>query len=305
MNYYFRLQLLRLDRKVRELGIHPWVALILGAAAAILAGFLLFAKVTYAHWVIFGMGLASLWSLSQQGKTTHLRDLHSVEDFRKIRAVESFIVSLPFAIILSIHHHFAEAIGILLLSIAFVFVTNQIRLNRTIPTPFKFFPWEFILGFRKTMVGIAFAYFLCIKGMQVDNFNLCVFALLLVFLISMAFYIEPENGYFVWLYKDGPQRFLARKAKYAQICISILTILPMVGMIVCFSEWWMYTLATYVIGSVLLGSAILSKYAAYPGKVSIPQAIIYGLSISVPVLLPFTLWMFYKSSIKQLKSILS
>ncbi len=57
------------------------------------------------------------------------------------------------------------------------------------------------------------AYVLAIIAVKVDNFNLGIFALVLIFLTIFGYYLKPENEYFIWVYNCTPTKFLIEKNK--------------------------------------------------------------------------------------------
>jgi len=58
------------------------------------------------------------------------------------------------------------------------------------------------------------------------------------------------------------------------------------------------------IGLHLLITIILAKYSAYPNEMSLPQGILFSLSLMLPPALFITIPLFYYQSIKSLTSIL-
>lgn len=58
------------------------------------------------------------------------------------------------------------------------------------------------------------------------------------------------------------------------------------------------------LGYAYLLTAILAKYAAFPGKINLPQAILFGLSIAMPPLLLAAIPFFYIQAVTRLKAIL-
>ena len=75
------------------------------------------------------------------------------------------------------------------------------------PTPFSKNPFEFTTGFRRTLLIFPLAYALTVIAINVDNLNLGIFSILLIFLIVLSFYSKPEEEYYVWVHADTPKSF--------------------------------------------------------------------------------------------------
>jgi hypothetical protein len=174
-------------------------------------------------------------------------------------------------------------------------------INFTIPTPFYKKPFEFTVGFRNTFYIFPIAYILTCIAISVDNFNLGIFSLLLVFLVAFSFYTQPENEYFVWSFALTPKQFIIEKIKTALLFTSIVS-LPIV-LTLCF---FYYTnidalIAFYIIGCIFLITIISAKYSAYPDQINLPEGIIIAICISFPPLLLVFAPYFYLKAIKKLQ----
>jgi hypothetical protein len=65
-----------------------------------------------------------------------------------------------------------------------------------IPTPFINI-LEFTVGFRTNYFMFFITYFLAIMAIHVDNFNLGIFSLILVFLSCLSYFTNSENEFYV------------------------------------------------------------------------------------------------------------
>jgi hypothetical protein len=196
--------------------------------------------------------------------------------------------------------------GILTLGALLAVMVNLTRnFNFTLPTPFYKTPFEFLLGFRKTFLLVFFAYFLTLMGILVDNFNLAVFSLLLVFLISLTFYSKPESRFYVWVYKVSARQFLFHKIRTALLHSSILALPVTISLLAVYKEFWWAILAVQVLGYLYLSCVMLAKYLNFPEEINLPQSIMLGIGLGIP---PFLLWLipfFYAKSLKKLKEVLA
>lgn len=304
MKFYFTLQYRRLERRIRELGIHPLVGYIIIAVLFPLASSYLFSKTDYAAWVY---ALLSLLTLSTLGDTNHNDQLFSIFPkaiYHRIRVVENILIALPFIAYLVFRGHYFIAMGLGIVSVLLAILHFGIRLAPVIPTPFRKFPFEFTAGFRRTFWLIGLAYFLLAKSIEVDNFNLGLFALALLFFNGMSYYTQPEDEYFVWIYNTNSKSFLHKKLLTAITCISVLTLPLLAGLLLIYPDRWWLILGIQVLGSVLLCTMILAKYSAYPREINLPQAFLFGLSLWFPPMLLVVIPLFYSRSEKQLKAFL-
>lgn len=148
------------------------------------------------------------------------------------------------------------------------------------------------------------AYFVVFKAIQVNNYNLGIVTLGLVFLLMMSFYLKPEAKYFVWIYANKSTTFLKKKIVVAFISASILITPLLIALIIAFESNVIISVGVFLLGFVFLYSVILAKYSAYPNEIGVPQGILYTLSLWFPPLLLFVLPLFYKRSKQKLESIL-
>jgi hypothetical protein len=164
------------------------------------------------------------------------------------------------------------------------------------------------------------AYGFSIIAMVVDNFNLGLFALMLVLLTVLGYYIKPENEYFVWSYSLSPKKFLIEKIKIAFLFTSYLVfpILILLGFfnfenqdaLLKITYLGKYTfdienivaliLFTFV-GFLLLATIILAKYSAYPKEIGIFESILLIGIFMFPALVVVAILLFANKSIKKLK----
>ena len=125
----------------------------------------------------------------------------------------------------------------LLLVVLSVFITllnSKSGSSLTIPTPFYKKPFEFIAGFRATVIAFFVAYFLTAMAIVYQNFNLGIFSLLFIFLVCLSFYNEPENVFYIWVHKLKATGFLYNKIQTAIIFSSLLTLPALTALAIFF-----------------------------------------------------------------------
>ncbi|MFK7932536.1 MAG: hypothetical protein AB8G22_03445 [Saprospiraceae bacterium] len=300
LRYYFTLSYRRLERRLMAWGVYPKLSLLLSSVAFIFLSKLLFIQVEWAAWLYCGIAAYILQSTATKERTERLQLIFKKQDYHRIRWVENTLLALPFLLFLVYQIAWLAALFVLSIAILFSFWQTRISANYTIPTPFKNYPFESIVGFRQTWWVIGMAYFLLFKAVQVSNFNLGAAALILIFFIQISNYARPERELFVWIFQHTPQQFLSKKIKAAVFASTILTLPLVVILFVAFSSHWLPILLLQTVGYLALISFILAKYSAYPREISLPQALLYALSLSLPPLLFLAIWLFYRRAKQQL-----
>lgn len=304
MRHYFQLQLKLVSRQMRDFGIAPVVAYPL-----LMAGFLglsayLFYKTSYAPYAYLLAASSFLASLSERGRNEFLQGCFPDDRYRPIRLVENMAVSLPFIAFLVWKNAYWQALALFVASTAMAFVKMGRGGNLTLPTPFGKRPFEFVVGFRKTFYLHLFAYFLAIMAIAVQNFNLGIFALVVVYLICLTYYSEMEIGYYVWVHIQQPRAFLLDKIKTAMLYSTLLSLPLAIGLGLFFVENMPIIAAFMLLGYLYLTTMILAKYAAYPNGIGLPQSLLLAVSFTMPPMLLVAMPFFYKNAVKRLKLVL-
>ena len=302
--YYLKLQYLRFSRKCEELQVLPFFVFII--AAAIFAGLssFLFYKTDLAKWIYPGIGLALIVQLNNGNKSEALRSIFTLSDFRKIKLVHGTLVGLPFLLFLLYKQLWLQTVLLLLASVLFSLLRISSRSNFRVPTPFRKWPFEFIVGFRKSVFLIILLYLLIFKGIQVGNANLSYACMGFLFLLSMSYYALPEHEIFVWINNKSPKLFLKNKLTIALLCSSLMTVPALLAVLISFPDYYLAAIFIFVAGYIFLSTMVLAKYAAFPKEMSLPQAIILVVSFMFPPLLIYTIPSFYKKASRQVQSLL-
>lgn len=265
----------------------------------------LFHKTSYAE-IIYGLlSVALLLGLGEKTRADQLKYLFNKGTYYKIRLFENLLLALPFMIYLIFENSYLTCAILCLLAILLAIIDSKRTINYTLPTPFKKFPFEFIVGTRKNVLLILIAHFVLFKAIQVQNFNLSIAAQALLLLTSMSYYFNPEKVYFTWIYSCDSKTFLRKKVLVAITCSSILLLPAMAAMTVFFPDRFFIIIGIQVVGYIYLSMIILAKYSAFPQEMSIPQAILIGLSIMFPPMLLLVIPIFYKQAIKKVNLILT
>jgi len=292
------------NRKLKDFGLNPILGYLLILTSFLVLSIYLFHKTEFAQYAYILISLALTAKLSEIGRNDFLKLCFNNTHYKLIRIAENFSVTLPFQFFLLYKQSFVGSVILVVLSLLLGLSSFKTSLNFTIPTPFNKKPFEFTVGFRNTFFIFPIAYILTFIAISVDNFNLGIFSLLLIFIVVIGFYPKPENEYFVWSFALTAKQFIIEKIKTALFYSTILC-LPNV-LTLCF---FYYTnivslLAFYVIGCVFLMTIIFAKYAAYPDEMNIPEGIIIAISVAFPPFLFVFAPYFYTKALKKLERFL-
>jgi len=304
MKHYFHLQFLITNRKIKETGINPILAYLLGLVAFIIITAYLFQKTEFAKYIVVLICLGLLSKLSENNRTDFLIATFGDRLKNKIRILENGMVSIPFVTVLIYQNAMLEAALLWVIAIIFAVCAFKTNVNFTLPTPFSKRPFEFLVGFRKTFYLFPMAYLLTVIAIQVGNFNLGIFSMLLIFGTVLSYFAKPEQAYYVWVHAYTPKKFLLYKIATATQYTSILVAPVLVGLLVFYPNEFHIVLLFFLIGLLFVWTIILAKYSAYPNEMSLPEGMLLVFSVYFPPMLLVMIPFFYKKSIHKLKMLL-
>ena len=292
------------NRKFKDAGFSPLLAYILLTALFVALSITLFQKTAFAQYFYFLLALNLIGNLSDTRRAEFLKITFGDIQLKKIRIAENLIYSFPFFAFFLYKQLFGCAGLLWLLTTILALVNFRTTFNFTIWTPFSKRPFEFTAGFRNTFYIFFAAYVLTIIAVLVNNFNLGVFAMLLVFATTLSYYSKPENEYFVWIHNLKPTVFLLSKIKTALLFSSSIA-LPIVIILAIFIPQNIGMLSIFLlVGWAFLISIIVSKYAAYPDEINIAQGACLALCIWFPPMLIVLIPFLFKQSKKRLSGLL-
>ena len=293
-----------INRTFKDAGINPMIASSLITLLFVGMSVYLFYKTEYATYIYLILALTLISKLSDMKRTEFLKICFDDFLLKKIRIIENLALGLPFIAFLFYKNQFVFALILLISTIILAIVGFKTKLNFTIWTPFSKRPFEFTNGFRNTFYLFIIAYALTYIAISVKNFNLGVFAILLVFATTLHYYSKPENEYFVWIYNQKPNAFLIGKIKTA-LLYSTMLVLPIVIMLSIFFYPQIGIILIFIIvGWVFHIYIIVAKYASFPNEMNIVQGIFIALSIMLPPLLLISIPYFFKKSVNRLNNYL-
>lgn len=292
------------NRRFKDTGFEPLFAYLILTVGFVGLSIYLFHKTEFAEYIYVLSALILIGKLSETRRTEFLKICFGDTKLKKIRVTENLICSLPFLIFLLYKQLFLSALLLFVLTTILALVNFRTTLNFTLWTPFSQRPFEFTTGFRNTFYLFFVAYALTVIAVSVNNFNLGVFAMLLVFATTLSYYTKPENEYYVWTYNVNAKEFLFRKIKTA-ILFSASLALPIAIILAMFYPQNIGILSLFfLVGWAFLISVIVSKYSAYPDEMNITQGILLAFCIWFPPILVVLIPYLFKKSENRLSSLL-
>ena len=304
MRWYFGLQFRLLGRKIREFGLNPTVAYILGTIGFYGLSIYLFYRTTFAVYIYVLIFLGCLVNFRNYNKDQFLQNTFNNRRYLAIRITENGILALPFLLFLLLKSEFMAASILILFTGVMTLWTSKRSLFRSLPTPFSDYPFEFAVGFRKTFILLLGIYALLVVALLVDNSNLGLFTLAVLPFICMAYYTEPEPLYYVWIFSVDPVSFVKKKVWIALMYLSLLMAPSALTLLIVYPQHVQLILVIYLLGLLYLTLIILVKYTAFPNVINIPQGFLTALALVFPPLLLFWIPWYYLKSTQNLKSYL-
>jgi len=285
-------------------GYHPIVGFLLASfLLLVFVGFsmLLFDKTTFATYAYIIMSLYFTSKLSEIRRNDFLKHCFGNQRYRKLRILENLIVALPFVIFLIYKQQFYPIFFLVAMTVLMAFLNFKTTYHIVIPTPFYKKPFEFTVGFRNTFFMYIVAYGFAIIAVIVDNFNLGIFSLLMIFLTIFTYYFKSENEYFVWSYSLTPTKFLFEKIRIAVVFSFYLCSPLLILFSIFYFDNLVFILILTFVGYLYLTMIILAKYSAYPNEIDMAQAIVMSTTLVFPPMLIAVIPFFVNQSIHKLK----
>ena len=140
---------------------------------------------------------------------------------------------------------------------------------------------------------------------SLGNFGIGILSLGLITFTSFTFYSQPEDELSVWNYSTTPKGFLIEKAKAGFLHCTILVVPLILLLCVVFASQVVIILGLVFLIYIYLLLVVLSKYAAFPHELGIPQGIVVSLTFIFPPLLLIALPYFYSEAVKSLNHLLN
>ncbi|MFY9158460.1 ABC transporter permease [Aquirufa ecclesiirivi] len=292
------------NRHLKDAGIHPLVAYVLLTALFLGLSVYLFQSTEFAPYIYLLVALSLIGNLSEKRRTEFLSLCFGDSRMKKIRICENVMASVPFLAFLLYQQLFVYMALLVVLVILMALSHFKTVLPWTMWTPFSKRPFEFTVGFRNTFYLFILAYGLAVMAVIQNNFNLGIFALLIVFATCLFYHTKAENEYYVWSFHLKPRAFLLRKIKTALLYSSLLA-LP-IALLLCYFFYQNIgiILLFMVLAWAFLISMIVSKYSEYPNEIYLAPSILLALCLWFPPLLLIFIPYYFKKSENRLSRLL-
>ncbi|MDJ1501274.1 hypothetical protein [Xanthocytophaga agilis] len=306
---YFELQYKRLNRSLSAFGLNPYLGLLLLGAFFILFSKLSYTKLLqlwppYAPYLYALLPLAAVYTLGNKSRNNFLKNIFTKKRYLQLRLLENSLIALPFYIFLMCMQQFLPSLVAVAGSLSGIFIQSVSLPTYAIPTPFSKRPFEFAIGFRKTYLLLFVLYTLGVIGMVVGNYNLGLFSLFCLFLLTMNYYSTPEPPFYVWIHSVNAHQFLQMKVKQS-ILHSLILVSPLALLLMILNPVNAYIVAIILVTGLLYTVTwVLGKYAIYPKEADLPQIIKMALGIFMPPLILILIPHFYFKSLVRLTTYL-
>lgn len=305
MKHYFSLQFKLQNRQLKDLGIEPILAYVFGILIFFGLSNLCFEKYEFAVYGYLLVALSLIFQLNQTDRNNFLKLCFSKSDFFKVRILENLIISALFVIFLIYKKQYEFSVLLFILICFASFFDFNNKFSFTFPTPFFQHPFEFIVGFRTYFFNIIIAYFLTFMAIYVNNFNLGIFALIVIILTCLQFFTTTENIFYVWIFALTPKQFLRYKFKTIFWFTTILCFPTLLSLCIFFFSKIQIILVFQCLGFWIIGTVMLAKYSVFPNKIDLRLGIVMALTLLLPPILIGITPYLYQQSIQKLKFILN
>ncbi len=304
--HYFNLMFKILNRKLTDFGLPVLVGYLLIFSIFFFGSdhlFNNFEKLKFKSIYLASSFILS-FRLSDVNKINYLKTHLTKINVFKIRCLENIIISIPFLSFLLFKGLFQSALILLIINCLLPLLTFKSNFKIVIPTPFSKYPYEYIIGFRKSFLLCFFSYLLTFISIYVRNINLGIFSLILIFFICMSFYSIPEKSFYIAIYSCDSKTFLKKKIETLIKCTLIMTLPISLFLMIFFLNDILLIFFFQIIGFFYVITSLLSKYSVFPSKISIQEGLIIFFSITMPPILLISIPYYYKLSKSKVKKIL-
>jgi hypothetical protein len=300
MKYYFELQCKRVLRMINDLGVNPYVGVVLGAVIFLFMSIIFFKKVAYPQYIYSILALVFIIPLGNNSRNEFLKGTFFKRSYFYIRLLENIISAFPFCLYLSIQRQYQLAI-LVFAAASLLSLFNKInRPNIVVPSPFSRRPYEFTTGFRRTYVLFLLIFTLTIISIFYKNFNLGIFSLLVLYLVCSSFYSVNDPIFYVWVHAQSPKNFLLQKIKTGLFYSLYLSLIVAIPLFIIWPGKSLWISIVMLIGFLYLVLIILSVFVNYPAPSTVSQKIQVAISMVCPPLLILVIPNLYFQALRRL-----
>jgi len=304
MKYYFRLQYVVFKHRMVDIGLPPLIGfflfLLLGGAFFLFAG-------TFPQYVPAILGyvvLNMLYGLSNPDRVDFLKNAYNRPRYLAIRSAENLICIFPFALISLFHAMWPLAMLLIVFGTVFALVSVKRLEAKKIPTPFSVSAFEFIIFFRRFWLLLATLCALAGIAVYYGNGNLLLVLMGMAMFFALGAYGIVEDEHYIWNMHATPVGFIKNKIRLGGLQMGILAMPFLLLSTFLGISTMVLSAICWASGFLSLVLVILMKYAAYPRKVGLTEAVGFMVMILMPFLLLASYPYYYKKSVQNLKNYL-
>ncbi len=304
MYQYLQLQYKLMQRQFKDFGIKPSLGIVFVLVSFVLFSFSIFVKLPYPQYFYVLIAFSFNTMLAAKKKNDFLKVAYTKSEYLKIRVVENVLVVIPFVIFLLFKKFFLVALMLPFCAALLIFIKANNNFNLVLPTPFYKKPFEFIVGFRKSILIILGAYFIAFMAIKESNVGLGYAVIILISFVCSTFYAKLEPSFYVWQSSNSATSFIHKKMAIAVMHFCFLLLPIIISFCIRFPQSISTIVLLFCIGLFFVLTSLLSKYASFPQAISPTKAMALMFSAWFPPLLIVFTYVFYFQSIKSLQAIL-
>lgn len=303
MKYYFKLQYRLFVRQLTEWGFSIVVALFVLLVFIMLLWFAARQFPNYANYALLYFGFSSLRLLNISERTDFLKILfpNRFQVFA-IRWIENSLLLSPILGVAVVSGLWLSFWLLLFGLLVFSCGLRNIHRSSSLSTPFRKYPFEFIILFRRLWVIYFLLYGIGLIALYVHNFNMLAVLTVISCLLSLQAYelLEPRD--LLWNYTMSARAFLWHKLRRAYWQLALLISPFLLALLGMQTADFLLILGAYLFVCLLLSLLIIVKYAVYPRATGLGEGVLVGCTAVFPLLLLGVLPYYYRKALRNLKT---
>jgi hypothetical protein len=221
-----------------------------------------------------------------------------------IRIMRNLLLAFPFLLALLYFNKVLQAAGLIAISMISVFVYTPKFKTLVIPTPFRNYPFEFIIGFRKYFWIWILLFPMIYLSKTYQNDSLAIFVYAVILLVHLQFFSIQEPTWYIWNEAKSRTEFLFSKIKIGMICNFISITIPTLILVCILTNSTVIIVSMWAFSFVLCAYSVLSKYAYIPNQIPALQGFLFSLNLIFPPFLLFSIPYLFKKAEQNLKHFL-
>lgn len=302
--YYLNLEWKLINRKLNKVGFNLTVFWLVVPTLFFMIALNLVQKDSISAWILLG-GFSLLFQVPRS-KTHHdfLNTNIGKLNISAIRITRNLLISIPLVVLFIVFNKWLELLTLLVLAVSFSWIKAPQLSYFALPTPYKKYPFEFIIGFRRYFWIWTILVPMVYVSRTYQNDALAIFAFAVILLIQLQFFNTQEPTWYIWNEAKTPSEFLFHKIRIGLICSLISNTIPAILLSIFLPESAAIIASMWALSLILGVFAILCKYAFIPSQLPTLQGFIFAFNLIFPPLLLFSIPYLFKKAELNLKNFL-